>query len=310
MNGNFSKDLFCTCVLSFYSIFMHAQQWVWHEIAEEDDGGSPIGGLVVLAFIFGIVWLFSDLFGSKKEPSKKSAFVVDPAVLEYQDFTKKCIEIYGDYAAATYGLVLIKEDGEYRQIVSSDLRYNILSRYIFKYHRERHSSVTKIGDFEVLSKFIQYTKKYNVFPLAKPLESHGRLEKEFYGEQIIMMMAYYDREDFPYYTSSREANTLRDFCLSLGLEQSIYIHKYIKRPMEVTIFRDIKDMILRKMTKEEYIAYRSKADFMCVSGNKHFDGWGNYIGDTYAEAHSELQKREVYSYEQAIKDIKEINWSL
>lgn len=309
MNGNFSKDLFCTCVLSFYSIFMHAQQWVWHEIAEEDDGGSPIGGLVVLAFIFGIVWLFSDLFGSKKEPSKKPAFVVDPAVLEYQNFTKKCIEIYGDYAAATCGLVLIKEDGEYRQIASSDKRFDILSSYVFKYHKERRTNISAIGDFKLLSFYIDM-KEFNVFPLAKPMESHGQLEKEFYGEQIIMMMAYYDRAKWQYCIGSRDANSLRDFCLSLGLELSIYIHKYMKRPMEMGIFHDLKDMTLRKMTVEEYIAYRSKVGRISERDNKWFDGEGNYIGETFAEASSELHKREVYSYEQAIKDIKEINWSL
>ena len=42
MENNFYKNLFCTCILSFYSILMNAQQWVWHEIEEENDGGSPV----------------------------------------------------------------------------------------------------------------------------------------------------------------------------------------------------------------------------------------------------------------------------
>lgn len=157
MENNFYKNLFRTCILSFYSILMNAQQWVWHEIEEENDGGSPVNGLIVLVFIFGVIWLFSNLFGDKNEPNRKSfsdnkaEFEENLAVLEYRDFTKKCTDIYGEYATATFGLVLIKEDGEYRQIASLDKRYEILSSYIFKYHRERHSKVSVIGDFEVLS---------------------------------------------------------------------------------------------------------------------------------------------------------------
>lgn len=354
MKCNFSKNAFCTFILSFYSIFMHAQQWVWREIEEENDGRSPINGLIGIAFLFGIIWILSKLFDRKEEPTRLS--FSDDSKLEFEenadeldycdfsddanicddfsddnlsvkipqyheirsntpnletndiDFTKKCIEIYGDYATMTYGLVLIKEDGEYRQIAYPDKRYEILSSYIYEHHKDRSSIVSAIGNFEILSAYIR-VKENNVFPLAKPMESHGQLEKEFYGEYIIMMMAYYYMAELRFCSVSNGASP-RDYCLSLGWDLSIYIHKYIKHPMEVEIFHDLKDMILRKMTKEEYIAYRSKADYISESDNKWFDGWGNHIGDTYAEAHAEFQKRKVYTYEQAIKDVKEINWNL
>lgn len=41
-----------------------------------------------------------------------------------------------------------------------------------------------------------------------------------------------------------------------------------------------------------------------------YDGWGNYIGRDYAEASAELDRRRVCTYQQAIEEVKQIDWSL
>ncbi len=231
--------------------------------------------------------------------------------LDNKNFREKCIAIYGDYAENTYGLVLIKEDGEYRQISYPDKRYEVLSTYIYQYHKERHATVCTIGNGEQLKYYIEHEKKYKLFPEAKPMSSHGNLEKEYYGERIAMMMAYYDEflKRYPIYSSN--AHSLRDFCLSLGWDVSIYIHRYIMQPMDMQVYHDLKEMVLRKMTKGEYLEYRKKADYITDRGKDgYFDGWGNRIGSTYDEASMELRKRSVLSFDQAIKEVNEFSWKL
>lgn len=232
-------------------------------------------------------------------------------VLNEKDFREKCIEIYGEYAENTYCLVLIKEDGEYRQISYPDKRYEILSSYIYQHHRERHATVCTIGNGEQLKHYIEYTKDSKVFPEAKPMEVHGKLEKEYYGERIAMMMAYYDEflRQFPVY--SNHAHSLRDYCLSLGWDLAIYIHRYINQPMDWQVYHDLKDMVLRKMTKDEYLAYRRKADYIIDRGKEgFFDGWGNKIGNSYGEASKVLDSRAVITFKQAIEEVNTFKWEL
>lgn len=66
----------------------------------------------------------------------------------------------------------------------------------------------------------------------------------------------------------------------------------------------------RNMTKEEYQDYRSKADIISNRSEGWFDGWGNYIGKDYGEARAELDKRWRVSYEQAIAEVRQIEWHL
>lgn len=223
------------------------------------------------------------------------------------DFQRKCIDIYGEYAENTYGLVLVKEDGEYRQIAYPDKRYEVLSSFLYQNHKERHAMVCTIGNGYLLEFYIE-CEKNNVFPVAKPMEDHGKLEKEFLGERIAMMKAYYWQKKCPIYVDN--GYSLRDYCLLLGWELCIYIHKYICRPMDIREYHDLKDMTLRNMTMKEYIEYRSKADYISERNEEWFDGWGNYIGKSYGEASAELDKRKVFTYEQAIAEVKQIDWSL
>ena len=260
--------------------------------------------------------VFSSPVPSPRKASTTSTISTKPVkqqaqVMNEKDFKDKCIEIYGEYAENTYGLVLIKEDGEYRQISYPDKRYEILSSYIYQHHRERHATVCTIGNGEQLKYYIEYTKECKLFPEAKPMETYGVLEKEYYGERIAMMMAYYDEflKQYPIY--SCHAHSLRDYCLSLGWDLAIYIHRYIRQPMDWQVYHDLKDMVLRKMTKDEYLAYRSKADYITDRGKEgYFDGWGNKIGNTYGEASKVLESRAVITFEQAIEEVKQFNWSL
>ena len=80
--------------------------------------------------------------------------------------------------------------------------------------------------------------------------------------------------------------------------------------MDIREYHDLKDMTLRNMTMKEYIEYRSKADYITERNEGWFDGWGNYIGKSYGEASAELDKRKVFTYEQAIAEVKQIDWSL
>ena len=248
---------------------------------------------------------------SVKTPPVKKTVPLNKSSMSEEEYKNKCIEIYGDYAENTYGLVLIKEDGEYRQISYPDKRYEILSSYIYSFKRERHATVCLIGNGEQLKYYIEYSKECKLFPEAKPMETHGKLEKEYYGERIAMMMAYYDEHLKRYPIYSSHAHSLRDFCLSLGWDLAIYIHRYINQPMEWQVYHDLKEMLLRKMTKDEYLEYRSKADYITDRGKEGcFDGWGKRIGDNYGQASEELKRREVITYEQAIAEVKQMEWHL
>ncbi len=224
------------------------------------------------------------------------------------DFKKKCIEIYGDFVENTYGLVLLKEDGEYRQISYPDKRYEILHSYIYNNHKERHAAVSRIGCGLQLKMYIE-KKNYKLFPEAKPMEYHGKLEKEFLGERIAMMMAYYDSDLS--FVFSNEPHPLNEYCLSLGWDLSIYIHRYINQPMDWRVYHDLKEKTILKMTTDEYHAYRKKADILINKGKEGwFDGWDNYLGNSYEEASNERKKKEVISFEDALKEVKEFDWKL
>ncbi len=232
---------------------------------------------------------------------------------EDEIFRNKCIETYGDYAENTYGLIIVKEDGEYRQISPPDKRYEILSSYIYEYKRERHAQVCLIGNGELLKFYIESCKKFKLFPDAKPMESHGLLEKEYNGEQIAMMMAYYDKElkSYRLYTTPAYSHSLKEFCLALGWDLAMYIHKYIKQPMDLGSYYHLRDMVLRKMSKEEYIEYENKARILEDRGKDGwYDGWNNRLGNNYEEAHKEIEKRQVITYEQAMQEIQQIEWHL
>jgi len=279
-----------------------------HNIIDDTDVHSMVDGL----FTDNPISSTRDTSTELKRTSTPAPAKNDDNGISDRIFEKKCIEIYGEYAENTYGLVLIKEDGEYRQISYPDQRYMILSTYIFQNHKERHAAICSIGNGELLKYYIEYVKDCKVFPEAKPMESHGRLEKEYYGERIAMMMAYYDESSrrFPVY--SNHAHSLKDFCLSLGWDLAIYIHQYIGQPMDLQAYYDLKDMQLRKMSIEEYLEYKKNRTGQIINKGKEgfFDECGNRIGNTYEEARAFMRSKEVITFEQAIEEIKAFEWKL
>ena len=299
----------CCFILILITVFhrVGAQQWVQYEISRENDGDSsgPFGGILGTMIFFGFMWLLVNILEDKKKTDSNPP--KNKCESEYEKFQRECIAIYGEYAELGYALVFIKEDGEYRQITHQDKRYEVLSAYILRNHKERNNTVGIIGNKELLIDYIVHYKDYNVFPAAKPMDMHGKLEKEFYGGRIAMMKAYFWQKKYP---CLFKGPRLGDYCLSLGWDLCIYIHKYIGQSMDKWNYRDLKDMTLRNMTKEEYQDYRSKADIISNRSEGCFDGWGNYIGKDYGEASAELDKRRGVSYEQAIAEVRQIEWHL
>ena len=135
------------------------------------------------------------------------------------DFKDQCIKVYADFIEVCGEIIIIKEDGEYRQIVNDDDRFNILYNYIYLNHKDRYNKVCEIGNKDILD---SYTKGKNALPNAKTIEEHGCFEKEFNGKYIVMLKAYYihDSINNDYNSSIEKGQTLEDFCLSLGMEFS------------------------------------------------------------------------------------------
>ena len=320
MNLDFKLSKRGYCIITILVIVfcrVRAQQWVWSEISKENDGdsGGLFGGILGTIILFSIMWLLVTILEDKKKPDTKFPKNVHESPKnvhesEYEKFQHKCISIYGEYAELSYGLIFIKEDGEYRQITRQDNRYNVLTTYILRNHKERNGDVCIIGDYDILIDYIKYDcNDFDVFPAAKPMDMHGKLEKEFYGERIVMMKAYYWHKQVPFRPNSNRTSLL-DYCLFLGWDLCIYIHKYIGQRMDLDIYLDLKNMKLRKMTKDEYLEYKRKAIHLTETSEGCFDGLGNRIGDNYIEANEEMNKRVGYAYTQAFEEREQIDWNL
>ena len=284
-------------VVSFVNCIF-AQQWVVDEIAEENEGG-PFSGIIGAILLIGLIWLLGTIFGgNKKKESKKQSYKEDYSNDNLHD------TYLDDDRNIDYMIDDIDDEPVFSSPVPSPRKASTTSTISTKPVKQQ-AQVMNEKDFK--DKCIEI----KLFPEAKPMENYGVLEKEYYGERIAMMMAYYDEflKQYPIY--SCHAHSLRDYCLSLGWDLAIYIHRYIRQPMDWQVYHDLKDMVLRKMTKDEYLAYRSKADYITDRGKEgYFDGWGNKIGNTYGEASKVLESRAVITFEQAIEEVKQFNWSL
>lgn len=230
--------------------------------------------------------------------------------LTNENFKNQCIRIYGEYAEVSIECIFIKEDGEYRIIKKSDERYNILSAYVYENYPDRCRTTRSIGSEDMLRLYWSNFANSDRLPLAKSIEKHGVLEKEYLGEKILQMKLYYIEHFQSFLSSPFITVSLRDYCFALGWETAVYIHKYLKQPMDEMIYREFRDMQLRGMTVEEYKKYREKSGLITKSGDEYFDGWNNYIGKTYQEASENLKKKEVISMAQAINEVKKIDWHL
>ena len=214
-----------------------------------------------------------------------------------KDFINKCITIYGDYTEIVHGCLSIKEDGEYRIIKSDDPRYESLYDYVYENHNDRICPSNPIYNY----------LRYNIdtFPLAKPIDKHGILEKEFYGGRIIALRAYYCKTFF-----APNAIPLNDFILGLGYEVAIYLHKYIEIPMDFAVYHDFKIMQIQGFTFTEYKEYRKKAGQWHEDDEGWFDGWWGFIGKTYSEARENYDKKEGFTFQEALDETAKIEWHL
>src|SRR5699024_4404481 len=103
---------------------------------------------------------------------------------------------------------------------------------------------------------------------------------------------------------------LSDFILALGHEVSMYLHKYIKTPMDYALYYDLRVMQIQRMTFMEYKEYRKKAGQWHEEDEGWFDGcWGN-LGKTRSEAEENYDKKQGFTYEDSINELKTIEWRL
>ncbi|WP_461790495.1 hypothetical protein [Pedobacter sp.] len=221
-----------------------------------------------------------------------------------KDFKNHCITVYGEYAEIISGLCLsIKEDGEYRIIKIDDERYKPLYDYVLNTHPEQNCPVNKL----VGNEFVYYYlgSRLDNYPLAKPMKEHGLLDKEFLGGKIMALEAYYSKDFF-----LPNMIPLRDYILELGYEVSIYIHKYIKTPMDYAIYYDLIVMKNQKMTATEYKEYKKKAGQTHQNDEGYFDSWWGYLGKTSSEARDNFDRKQGFTYEEALEKVKNIEWYL
>lgn len=259
---------------------------------------DPFNGIVVNELVSNSLSVQSNnAFVSKS----KGHFILHKDNKE-EDFINKCVAIYGDYAEIISGLCLsIKEDGEYRIIKSDDARYKPLYDYIFITHKDHNSPVNKFVGNEFVYYYLE--SRLDTYPLANAIENHGTLEKEFFGGKIIALEAFYcDNFFLPNVIS------LGDYILALGHEASMYLHKYIKTPMDYAIYYDLRVMQIQGMTLIEYKEYRKKAGQWHEEDEGWFDGWWGNLGKTRSEARENYDKKQGFTYQNAIDEITNIEW--
>lgn len=237
------------------------------------------------------------------DSKSKEEFILHKSNIE-EDFINKCIAIYGDYTEVISGLCLsIKEDGQYRIIKSDDARYQPLYDYIFNIHHERSSPANKFVGNEFVYYYLR--SRLDNYPLAKPIENCGTLEKEFFGGKIIALEAYYCDSFF-----LPNVISLVDYILALGHEVSIYLHKYIKTPMDYALYYDLRIMQIQGMTLMEYKEYRKKAGQWHKEDEGWFDRWWGNLGETRSEAEVNYDKKQGFTYQEALADVAKIEWHL
>lgn len=223
----------------------------------------------------------------------------------WENYSKKCIDTYGDYADISCGFLIIKEDGEYRQISKEDKRYNVLFKYIFDNHHERYRHHKAISDYEYteIYSFYVMAKNYKIFPEAKPMENHGILEKDFNGELFVMMCAFYEYSKYhKFHGLTGEIGTLENFCLSLGMDYSIYIHKYMQQKMDYDVYFSLKEMSSLNLSKEKYYEYRRDLSARFVN-NAFLPPDAKFVLPKEFEERKEYKKR-------VKKEVDMIEWHL
>lgn len=327
--------VFCVALGTCNEIF--AQASYMHEASEDSDGGGIWGVLSLLVFI-GIGTLVSKLFsyensetrsnGYKKysddegninlpseyfckgqktetvegQSKQKVANNSDKLAEEKQLYEQQIINMYASKTEHFGGLLIIKEDGEYHYMDSyQDKRYKILDDYIPKHFPENCTHRSIRVDWAMFRAYLKFYK--NEFRPFNQLEKANVESNDFLGGKLLVIKAYY--ESPPCYLSVIPL----DFFMSIGLEETILLHKIIKRPMSAHdwyVMQVMQNIGLK--TYKEYEKYRNSAGQWHEGKDGWYDSYYGYLAPTREESQVVFEKKEGCSYADAMKTVQSIKW--
>ena len=313
-------------------IKVSAQASYMHEAAEDSEGGGIWGVLSLLIFI-GVGTLISNLFSNENskpksnrhkknidgninlppefscqrlkteaaEEKNKQILADNSLAEEKQLYRKRVIDTYARETEC-FGELLIKEDGEYHFLNSrQDERLAILRDYIIKNIPENWTSKSISFDWLMLEIYMRLHK--NEFPPFNPIEKANVEPNDFLGGKLVTIKAYYD--SLGGYCPKPQVN----FFMSIGLEETILLHKIIKRPMETNDWFDMQVMQNRGLkTYDEYRKYRNSAGQWHEEEDGWYDKFYGYLAPTLEEARAAFIRKEGCSYPEASKAVKSIKW--
>lgn len=310
-------------VVLFYAIQsvcsnVFAQAYYMHEAAE-DGGGNPIGGIVGLLVFIGIGVILDYLFKPNKKhdddddlndilygnrydadedvvsrheydsPFRGGSVSIPDVVSKKREenvsssFKETVIQIYGNQTERFGGILIIKEDGEYHFLFSdsSDDRYKILDDYILSYRPNHCTDKTMVVDWELIRFYLAFHKEE--LPTFNSIDEAKIEENDFRGGKVIALRSYYEK--LPCYRC-HPVDSL-EFFASIGMDETILLHKIIGCPMDLRSYRELKIMQIKNIRSyEDYEKYRRSV--------------GQWSDD----------EKEGYSFEEACEDIKKIKWDL
>lgn len=343
------KLLLAVCIFNPLCCKVFAQAYYMHEAAEDSDG-NPIDGIIGLLLLIGLGVLIDKLWGkSKKENSDDSHYdeyddyaqtnddnddVLDRclddirfdengridipniniplrlatniSVKRNDSFKEKVIGLYGDQTERFGGLLIIKEDGEYHYLSGcNDERYEILNEYLLEHKPHNCTDTTIKVDWDLFRQYrLFHDKELSPF---NPIEDANIETNDFLGGKLLALKSYY--EEKPCYCPHPVSKL--EFFLSIGFNETILLHKIIKRPMDVDEWFDFKVMQLKGFrTFEEYQEYRKTAGHFYEAEDGWYDDFYGYLAPTYGEADDVYQEKEGYTYMNAYEDINKIKWEL
>lgn len=324
-------------------INISAQASYMHEAAEDSEGGGILGVLSLLIFI-GVGTLISNLFSNENPKPKSNRYKKnidgninlhteyscqrpkteaaeekskqilagnsDKLAEEKRLYRKRVIDTYARETEC-FGflggeILIIKEDGEYHFLdYLHDERHIILRDYIKENIPENWTSKSIRFDWLM---FDFYMGVYSdEFPSFNLLEKANVEPNDFLGGKLAAIKAYYSILDGKLHRYPIVHRV--DFFMSIGLEETILLHKIIKRPMEAEDWFDMQVMRNRGLkTYDEYRKYRNSAGQWHEEEDGWYDKFYGYLAPTLEEARAVFIRKEGCSYPEASKAVKSIKW--
>lgn len=324
-----------------------AQAYYMHEAAEDSDG-SPIDGIIGLLLLIGLGVLIDKLWNKTKDcgneyndeydnytqtdidnddvfdrslddvildkdikisnlntPLKRAANI-SVRKEDNNPFREKVIELYGNHTERFGGLLIIKENGEYHYLSEhSDERYKILDEYLLEHKPHNCTDTTIKVDWDLIRLYRMFHEKE--FSPFNPIENANIETNDFLGGKLLALKSYYEGK--PCYRLHPVSKL--EFFLSIGFDETILLHKIIKRPMDAKEWFDFRVMQLKGFkTFEEYEEYRKTAGQFHEGEDGWYDGFYGYLAPTYGEASKIYQEKEGYTYMNAYEEINKIKWEL